>query len=152
MNRTIEFKTFVHAAGDAMIAADPDGVIALWNPAAERIFGFSAGEALGETLDLIIPERFRHRHGEGYRQVMSSGTTRYGHDVLRVPALHKQGHVLSVAFTVTLLFSAEKDVDMIVAVVRDETESWNQTRALRQQLKDCETRLAKTIGSSSNVP
>ncbi len=152
MNRTIEFKTFVHAAGDAMIAADLDGVIALWNPAAERIFGFSAGEALGETLDLIIPERFRHRHWEGYQQVMSSGTTRYVHDVLRVPALHKQGHVISVSFTVTLFFSTDKDVDMIVAVVRDETESWNQTQALRQQLTECETRLANTIGNSSNVP
>jgi len=82
---------FVRAAGDAIIAAGADGSIVLWNPAAERMFGYTESEALGRSLDLIIPERFRQRHWDGYRQVMHTGHTKYGVDVLRVPAIHKDG-------------------------------------------------------------
>jgi hypothetical protein len=54
-------------------------------PAAERIFGFAKAEALGRSLDLIIPERFRARHWDGYRKTMATGSTRYATDILRVP-------------------------------------------------------------------
>ena len=94
----------MQAAGDAIIAADTDGSMRLWNPAAERIFGYTEAEALGHSLDLIIPERLRNRHGEGYRRVMRTGQTRYGAEVLRVPAAHKDGRTLSMAFTVALLY------------------------------------------------
>jgi PAS domain S-box-containing protein len=110
----------------------------LWNPAATRIFGFTAEEALGRSLDLIIPERFRPRHWEGYRQVMATGRTRYGSDVLRVPALHKDGRSLSIAFTVALLNSSDGEPHVIAAIVRDETSRWNEERALRQRLAELE--------------
>lgn len=85
MHDTLDLPSLVQAAGDAIIAADTDGKILLWNPAAERIFGFTAEDALGHWLDLIIPERLRTRHWEGYRRVMRTGQTRYGTKVLRVP-------------------------------------------------------------------
>lgn len=135
---SIDLQALVHAAGDAIIAAKPDGAIALWNPAAERIFGFTADEALGRPLDLIIPERFRERHWQGFRQVMASGRSRYGSEVLRVPALHKDGRPLSIAFTVALLFSPDEKVAAIAAIVRDETARWQEERALRQRLKELE--------------
>ena len=100
MSKTVDLKLLVEAAGDAIIGADPEGKIVLWNPAAERIFGFAEREALGQTLDLIIPDRFRARHWDGYRQVMRTGQTKYGAEVLRVPARHKDGRPLSIAFTV----------------------------------------------------
>jgi PAS domain S-box-containing protein len=125
MSNTINFEQLVQAAGDAIIAADPEGRILSWNPAAERIFGFAAGEALGQTLDLIIPERFRTRHWDGYKQVMRTGQTKYGADVLRVPARHKDGRPLSIAFTVALLSRADGQVEAIAAIVRDETSRWN---------------------------
>ena len=87
----MDLESFVQAAGDAIIAAKPDGTIILWNPAAARIFGFTAEQALGHSLDLIIPERFRERHWQGFRKVMLTGQTRYGTEVLRVPAVHKSG-------------------------------------------------------------
>jgi PAS domain S-box-containing protein len=133
-NRPFDAQQFVQAAGDAIIAADAAGSIILWNPAAERIFGHAPSEALGRSLDLIIPERLRQRHWDGYSKVMKTGETRYGTDVLRVPALHKDGRTLSIAFTVTLMDvpgSAEK---IIVAIIRDETARWNEERALRQRL------------------
>jgi len=138
MNRTVDFQALVWAMGDAVIGAGTDGAIVLWNPAAERMFGFTAEEALGGSLDLIIPERFRNRHWNGYQQVMRTGRTRYGSDVLRVPALHKDGRTLSIAFTVALLYTRENEVQTIVAIVRDETSRWQEDRALRQRLAQLE--------------
>lgn len=138
MNPTVDFQALVWAMGDAVIGAGTDGVIVLWNPAAERLFGFTAEEALGGSLDLIIPERFRNRHWNGYQQVMRTGRTRYGSDVLRVPALHKDGRTLSIAFTVALLYTRENEVQTIVAIVRDETSRWQEDRALRQRLAQLE--------------
>jgi PAS domain S-box-containing protein len=138
MSGQVDLEMFVRAAGDAIIAAGADGRIVFWNPAAERIFGFAAEEAVGHSLDLIIPERFRARHWAGYREVMRSGETRYASEVLRVPALHKSGSSLSIAFTVALVRSGAET--MITAIVRDETKRWNEERELRRRLAELEQR------------
>jgi PAS domain S-box-containing protein len=140
MNYPLDLPSLVQAAGDAIIAADTDGKILLWNPAAERIFGFTAEDALGHSLDLIIPERLRHRHWEGYQRVMRTGQTRYGAEVLRVPALHKDGRALSIAFTVALLHAGDGGIQAIAAIVRDETARWEEERALRRRLTELEAR------------
>lgn len=134
MQSKIDLQQFVEVMGDAVIASDTDGVITMWNPAAARIFGFTEREALGQSLDLIIPEKQRKSHWHGYHKTMHTGETRYATDVLRVPALHKEGHRLSIAFTVALLYSAEQQVTGIVAVVRDETTRFNEERSLRKRL------------------
>jgi PAS domain S-box-containing protein len=134
----IELHQLVEAIGDAVIVADRNGAIALWNPAAERIFGFTETEALGRSLDLIIPERQREKHWNGYNQTMQTGQTRYATDILRVPALHKDGQRLSIAFTVALLYSAENEVTGIAAVVRDETTRFKEERDLRKRLEALE--------------
>ena len=136
MGQSFDLEIFAQAAADAIIAARVDGAIVFWNPAAERIFGFSAAEALGQSLDLIIPERFRARHWDGYRQVMATGKTKYGTDVLRVPAAHKDGRALSIAFTVSLLDGPDGRV--IAAIVRDETARWNEERELRRRIAELE--------------
>ena len=136
----IDFKALIQTAGDAIIAAGPDGSILLWNQAAERIFGYTEKEALGRSLDLIIPERLRVRHWEGYRRVMQTGETRYGTQVLRVPAAHKDGRRLSIAFTVGLLFSPNQKIQAIVAIIRDETSRWEEERALRQRIAELEAK------------
>ena len=92
--RSVDFEHFVEALGDAIVVADPSGAITFWNSAAERLFGFTPAEALGNSLDLIIPERFRGRHWAGYERTMASGETRYAHDVLRVPAVNKDGRAV----------------------------------------------------------
>ena len=143
MSSTIDFERLVQAAGDAIIAADPEGRIVSWNPAAERIFGFTAQEALGQTLDLIIPERFRARHWDGYKQVMRTGQTRYGTEILRVPARHRDGRPLSIAFTVALLSRADGQTEAIAAIVRDETSRWNEERSLRERLRKLEEQQSK---------
>ena len=137
-----ECQQLIEVIGDAIVVADPDGAIRLWNPAAERLFGFTQAEALGNSLDLIIPERLRERHWAGYRKTMASGETRYGHDVLRVPALHKDGRTLSIAFTVGLLYGSQREVRRIVAVIRDETTRFAEERNLRKRLAELERTVA----------
>jgi PAS domain S-box-containing protein len=129
---------FVRMAGDAIVAADADGGIVLWNPAAERIFGYTEREAVGRSLDLIIPERFRQRHWDGYRETMRTGHTKYGTDVLRVPAVHKDGRTLSIAFIVTLMHAPDTGARVIAAIIRDETTRWNEERELRRRLAELE--------------
>ncbi len=139
---SVDLAALVDAAGDAIVVADAQGLIRLWNPAATRIFGFGPEEAVGQSLDLIIPERFRGRHWAGYREVMRTGQTRYGADVLRVPALHKDGRRLSIAFTVALLTDAGGHVTGIAAIVRDETARWDEEQRLRKRLAELEARAA----------
>jgi len=138
----VDCEQLVAAIGDAVIVSDPAGAIALWNAAAERMFGFTAGEAMGKSLDIIIPERQRQRHWDGYENTMATGETRYGHDLLRVPAVHKDGHSLSIAFTVALLRGTDGAVTGIAAVVRDETARWTEERTLRRRLTELEAAAA----------
>jgi PAS domain S-box-containing protein len=142
MQASIDFKQLIEAIGDAVVISDASGAITLWNPAAERMFGFTPEEALGQSLDLIIPERLRGRHWEGYEKTMATGQTRYGHDLLKVPAAHKDGRTLSIAFTVALLHSPEPErkVTGIVAVIRDETVRFAQERDLRKRLAELEAK------------
>ena len=142
MNTTIDCHQLVAAIGDAVIASDAEGKIVLWNPGAERIFGWSEAEALGQTLDLITPERLRKRHWEGYDKSMATGTTKYGNDLLKVPALHKDGRQMSIAFTVAMLFDDQHKVSAVVAVIRDETARFNDDRALRKRVAELEAQLA----------
>lgn len=127
----VDFEQLVEVIGDAIIVCDTEGAIKWWNRGAERLFGFTSAEAVGNSLDLIVPARFRERHWVGYARTMATGKTRYEHDVLRVPAVHKDGRALSIAFTVALLFGSERQVTGIVAVVRDETQRFAEERQLR---------------------
>ena len=138
LTTAIDLEQLIEVLGDAVVVSDAGGVIRLWNPAAERLFGFTQAEALGSSLDLIIPERLRERHWNGYRKAMGSGETRYSHDLLRVPAVHKDGRALSIAFTVSLLFTTERKVKGIVAVIRDETKRFAEERDLRKRLAELE--------------
>lgn len=124
----------VEDLADAVVIADGEGTIVLWNGAAERLFGWNADEAMGQSLDLIIPERLRERHWAGYRATMATGHTSYGGRLLEVPAQHRDGRTLSIAFTVTLIGEPARPPDAIVAVIRDDTERWQERRALQAEL------------------
>lgn len=141
MHSAIDLNALISAAGDAIIACDAQGLITLWNPAAERIFGFTEHETLGRSLDLIIPERQRQRHWDGYYNTMQTGVTRYAADTLRVPALHKDGHTISIAFTVALLPAAADGARTIVAIIREETARFAEERKVRKELGELQARL-----------
>jgi len=146
--QNVDYKQLVEGLGDAVVVCDAAGAIIVWNDAAVRMFGFTRDDALGKSLDLIIPERQRQRHWDGYNKSMATGETRYGSDVLRVPALHKDGRTLSIAFTVAMLYDDARKVTAIVAIVRDETVRWGEERQLRVRLAQLEAAAAKPAVTS----
>jgi PAS domain S-box-containing protein len=128
-------EALLHSASDAIIATDRDGRITFWNPGAERIFGFTAADAVGQSLDLIIPENLRARHWSGFRHTMATGTSRYGHgDLLSVPGLTKDGRRISVEFTIVLLQNGAQETTGTVAVLRDVTKRFEELRELKRRL------------------
>jgi PAS domain S-box-containing protein len=128
------FRQIVEEMPEAVIFADRQGIVRLWNRAAETMFGYSADEALGQSLDLIVPERFRARHWEGYRHVMATGVTRYGQRLLAVPAMRKDGQRISIEFSIALLKDERGEVTGAAAVVRDVTPRWLEERELKRRL------------------
>jgi PAS domain S-box-containing protein len=128
-------EALLHSASDAIIATDREGRITFWNPGAERIFGFTAAEANGQSLDLIIPENLRARHWSGFRHTMETGTSRYGHgDLLAVPGLTREGARISVEFTIVLLHDGAQETTGTVAVLRDVTKRFEEVRELKRRL------------------
>jgi len=122
------------SGSDAIIATDRDGVIRHWNQGAERIFGHVAAEAVGKSLDLIIPEQLRARHWEGYSHVMQTGRSRYGEgELLAVPGLRKDGTRVSLEFTVAMIRDEAGDVVGIAAILRDVTKRFEEMKALRKR-------------------
>ena len=128
------YRQIFETVGDAVIFADRDGIIRLWNRAAEGIFGYTDTEAVGKSLDLIIPEQQRELHWKGYGKAMLGGVTKYGSETLSVPAVTKDGERISIEFTINLLRDGDGKVLGPVAVVRDVTARWVREKELRQRL------------------
>ena len=127
------FETVVRTIPDAVIYADAEGIIRFWNAGAERIFGFAAVDAVGQSLDIIIPANLRARHWDGFRQVMATGESRYGEgDLLSVPGLHKDGTRISLEFTIAALRDGAGRMQGVAAVLRDVTPRFEELRQLRK--------------------
>jgi PAS domain S-box-containing protein len=130
-------QALLSSQADAIMATDRDGVIRFWNPGAVRVFGFTPEEAVGASLDLIIPERLRKRHWDGWDHVMATGETRYGAgDVLAVPASTKDGRQISVEFTITLMHDSEQRISGMLSILRDVSTRFEELRQLRRQLRE----------------
>ncbi len=132
----------VEGSPDAIVFADREGVIRLWSRGAEEIFGFAREEALGRSLDIIIPERLRARHWGGWNRVMESGVTRYGKEVLAVPAERKDGSTLSIEFTIQLVRDDAGSILGPAAIIRDVTARFQREKELRLRVKELEAKAA----------
>ncbi|WP_136516010.1 PAS domain-containing protein [Geomonas edaphica] len=132
------YRQLVQNCNDAIIFSDREGVIRLWNKGAEEMLGFSAEEALGQSLDIFIPENQRARHWEGYFRVMETGFTRYAKELLAAPALRKDGTRISTEFSMTIIRDADGNIAGTVAVMRDVSVRWQKEKALRARLAELE--------------
>jgi PAS domain S-box-containing protein len=124
----------VEKAPDAVMFADHEGVIQLWNEGAEWIFGVAKEAALGRSLDLIIPERLRARHWQGYHQTMATGETRYGRQLLRVPALKGDGEQFSSEFSIVLVQDESGQPLGVAAILRDVSAQWQREKELKERI------------------
>ncbi len=134
------YRTLAREAPDAIVYADAAGLIAFWNKGAERIFGFSEAEAVGKSLDIIIPENLQKRHWDGSAETVRTGKTRYGTgDVLAVPALRKGGARISIEFTILPFSDRAGRILGIAAILRDVTKRFEEMKALRKEAADRRT-------------
>jgi PAS domain S-box-containing protein len=124
-------RAIVEDAADAIIYADVQGMIRVWNSAAARIFGFAAEEALGKSLDLIIPERLREAHWRGFHHAMQTGTTRLGGQPTMTRGLHRSGQRLYVQMSFAVVRLPSGVVAGSVAVARDATAQYEEQKARR---------------------
>jgi PAS domain S-box-containing protein len=128
---------------DAVICADREGIIRLWNTGASEMFGYEESEALGRPLDLIIPENLQARHNEGYRRVMAAGVSKYAKDLLAVPGLTKDGRRISLEFTLTLVRDESGQILGTAAILRDVTARWQRDQELKKRLAALEAQLPR---------
>lgn len=140
----------IEGTQEAIIFADHEGIIQLWNAGAEGMFGYRADEAVGQSLDVIIPERQRARHWEGYRHVMKTGVTRYGQEVLAVPAMRKDGTRISLEFTIVLVRTDTGDLIGTAALLRDVTARWQQEKTLKERIAGLEAKVASLEGATQS--
>ena len=127
-------KLILEGTPDAVLFADQRGIIRFWNKGAERIFGFSTDDALGNSLDLIIPGKLRPRHWEGYEHVLRTGISRYSTELLAVPALHKDGRQISCEFSIVMIHGDDNRIAGFASIMRDVTMRWKKEKALKQEL------------------
>jgi PAS domain S-box-containing protein len=129
-------------APDAIIFADVEGRIVEWNAAAEAVFGYTAGEAVGQSLDLIVPERFREAHWAGFRRALGDGETKYAGKSLPTRSMRKDGRDIYVELTFAIVKGTDGNVLGALAHARDISERWAAEREQRQRLRELEGRLS----------
>jgi PAS domain S-box-containing protein len=132
----------VNNAPDALLVSDREGIIRFWNSGAEQIFGHTAAEAVGQSLDLIIPENLRGRHWEGYWRVMASGETKYKTGLLSSPGIRKDGSRVSLEFSMVLLRDETGAITGCASIMRDVSARWQKEKELKERLTACEAKLA----------
>ncbi len=124
---------------DAVIFADTSGVITYWNAAATRVFGHSAEAALGQSLDLIIPEAQRAAHWRGFDRALEAGETKYWGKALPTRSLRADGEAIYVELSFAIVKAADGKVIGALACARDITERWTQDREMRRKLRELES-------------
>ena len=117
----------IEQASEAVLFADANEIIKIWNKKAELVFGYTSEEAIGRPLAIIIPDRFLSRHQDGYKGVIKTGVTAYDGKILSVPAKRKDGSTISIEFSVSII-QEKGEILGVLAIIRDTTEKWHKTK------------------------
>jgi len=139
------YREIVENSQDAIVLTNADGVIQIWNLGANKMFGYSPEEAVGQTLDIIIPDRFRDSHWDGFNNTMATGHSKYEEDMLSVPAIKKDGSRISIEFTIVMSKDDQGIPTGISAIIRDVSERRQQDKQMKDRVAELEERL-KELG------
>ncbi|MCH2525542.1 MAG: PAS domain S-box protein [Dehalococcoidia bacterium] len=139
------YREIVENSQDAIVLTNADGVIQIWNLGANKMFGYSPEEAVGQTLDIIIPDRFRDSHWDGFNNTMATGHSKYEEDMLSVPAIKKDGSRISIEFTIVMSKDDQGIPTGISAIIRDVSERRQQDKQMQDRVAELEERL-KELG------
>ncbi|MDB5775183.1 MAG: hypothetical protein JWP38_1316 [Herbaspirillum sp.] len=131
-------KAIVDQAPDAIIFADRDGLIRIWNSGAERIFGHKASDVIGGGLDVIIPERLSQAHHNGFNHAMATDRMKYVNKVLTTRSMHKDGSKLYIDMSFGMVHDAEGNILGALAIARDITERFANESAQRARIAELE--------------
>jgi PAS domain S-box-containing protein len=151
MNHEQLCQRIIEDSSVGIMFADREGRVRLWNAGAEAMFGFTAAEMIGHSMDAIIPEKHQPKHWEGYIRVMQTGVTKYGRDVLAVPALTKDGRRISIEFNIVLLRDADGSILGAAATIQDVTARWEKEKAMRARLKELEAKVGDMEKAASGA-
>ena len=139
------YREIVENSQDAIVLTNADGVIQIWNLGANKMFGYSPEEAVGQPLDIIIPDRFRDSHWDGFNNTMATGHSKYEEDMLSVPAIKKDGSRISIEFTIVMSKDDQGIPTGISAIIRDVSERRQQDKQMQDRVAELEERL-KELG------
>jgi PAS domain S-box-containing protein len=151
MTATIEPALLVDQAPDAIIFAGLDGKIASWNPSATRIFGFAPEAAVGQSLDIIIPESLREAHWAGYERALAAGDTKYKGQALPTKAVKADGTQFYVELSFAIIHGPDGKVAGALAHARDITERFERDRDMRRRLRELEASAAAAASASATT-
>ncbi len=135
----------------AVIFTDREGIVRLWNHGAEAMFGWTAAETVGKSMDMMVPEKHKARHWEGYDRVMETGVTKYGREMLAVPSLTKDGRRISIEFNIALVKDPSGRVLGAAATINDVSARWERDKALRARLNELEAKVKQLEGAAKAV-
>tara|TARA_B100000029_G_scaffold488660_1_gene545462 strand:- start:87 stop:527 length:441 start_codon:yes stop_codon:yes gene_type:complete len=135
------YREIVENSQDAIILTNADGVIQIWNLGANKMFGYTSEEAVGKTLDIIIPDRFRDSHWGGFNNAMATGHSKYEEDMLSVPAIKKDGSRISIEFTIVMSKNEQGLPTGISAIIRDVSKRRQHDKQMQDRVAELEERL-----------
>jgi len=133
----------LHQSPDAIIFADTEGMIRFWNAAATRIFGYPEAQAMGHSLDIIVPDRFREAHWKGFERALSDRATKYAGQALATRASRADGAQIYVELSFAMVLDERGDVLGALSHARDITERFEQERSARKRIRELELALSE---------
>lgn len=133
----------VSQSPDAVVFADAEGIIRVWNTAAQRVFGFSEAQALGENLDIIIPERFREAHWRGFERALVDRASKYEGQALATRSARSDGTQIYVELSFAIVLDLAGEALGALAQARDITARYEREQANRKRIQQLEAALAK---------
>ena len=131
-------RLLIEQAEDGLIFADSEGIIRAWSAGAERIFGFTRDEALGQNLDIIVPERFREAHWRGFDHALAIGATKYAGQLLPTRSVRKDGTTIYIELSFAMIRDDTQAIVGVLAGARDITERFMREREERARLRALE--------------